>query len=449
MSELTPEQNRSLEESRERAAGCFDRPEPDAAEYDPGYDPDTHVAPIAALRPRPPLSQSRQAKMACPHLYVQAEVVGVEMPDSVYSIRGIQIHAAIQDYLNHLVATKQPSDWTFFEKILERGYGVEALGILDRMKESLIIDPERVLFVEPYLGLDENLEPVEVDPFAPSHLLQKQPPGGVHFAGIPDYGQAPDPRTVECWDWKSWFQVVEPDTFQSEFYPLLIFKHYPLVEVVRFHLHFVRYGVSRSIEFTRADDLPRLEKRARQERRRQLALHADAELAGSDVKELRMLVRDDLAAMPGPHCVYCPLLDKGCPIAQLNPYALATNEERLRFIVWAQQAVKSNATVLREFVKAGGAVEMRDSNGNVHRAEYALTETKVIPLEAGYQALVKWKEQTGEDLIVRARVGSTEIAPLLNTKKRSTLKETIDAITANKTGSKWKIGRVGDDEEPF
>lgn len=417
----------------------------------------------------PPLTQSRQNKMACPHLYAEAEVRGRKMAPSPYANRGIEIHAFIETYLNHLVATKQPSDYEFFDSALTQFTGsTEAFEILGRMRESLVIDPERVLAVEPYLALDENLDPIDVDPTVPSHVLQQNPPGYVIYAGIPDVLLSPTPDHIDCWDWKSFFAIVEPETFQADFYPLLIFKHFPGVETVTFHLQFVRYGASRSVDFSRTFDLARLEDLARKERRRQKMLHHSTELHDEALAEGGTLSNDplleitaaDLQAMPGPHCVYCPKLvpgikaagtdtgwtDDACPIASVNPFTEIPPDTRLRFAVWAKYAGQENSRILREFVKAGGPLEIVDSNGKRHIAGYDETATKVYPLFEVAELVRKWEEQTGDKISVKLRVGGTELNPLLNTKKRAGLQEQVEAVAFIKKATRWNIGKKGGDE---
>lgn len=77
---------------------------------------------------------------------------------------------------------------------------------------------------------------------------------------------------AEIDDWKSYYQVIDADTFQSKFYPLLLMCLNPSLESVKFVLEFVRYGASRSVEYTRKD-LPWLKELAQRERARQRKLH--------------------------------------------------------------------------------------------------------------------------------------------------------------------------------
>jgi hypothetical protein len=51
---------------------------------------------------------------------------------------------------------------------------------------------------------------------------------------------------AEIHDWKSYYQIIDPDTFQSKFYPLLLMCLNPSLQRVKFVLEFIRYGASRS-----------------------------------------------------------------------------------------------------------------------------------------------------------------------------------------------------------
>jgi hypothetical protein len=77
---------------------------------------------------------------------------------------------------------------------------------------------------------------------------------------------------AEIDDWKSYYQVIDADTFQSKFCPPLLMCLNPSLERVKFVLEFVRYGVSRCVEYTRKD-MPWLKELAQRERTRQRKLH--------------------------------------------------------------------------------------------------------------------------------------------------------------------------------
>lgn len=385
--------------------------------------------------------------MSCPHLFAETMRRGRYLPTNAYAQRGIEIHDAIEQYLKHLLATRQPSDYAYFDRLLEQGYRPEVIEILEQMKETLVVDPERMLAVEPYMALDERMQPLEVDAAQPSHLLQEHPPARAAYAGIPDLLTSPEPGTIDIDDWKSWFAVQEADTFQSRLYPLLVFKHYPGADRVRFRLQFVRYGATRSVEFTRTEHLEQLEKMARRERARLRMLHETVELtAAPDQDKLRQIADEQLQAMPGAHCAWCPLLMSGCPIRGMNPYADQTREDRLRFAVWLQAAQKENARVLRELVAAGGPVEIADGNGQRYSAGCQREERRRYRLGELLPELSSWcaKHPADDAVFGKLSMGANELRDVLKPRRRADLAEKLRAIEKLDVGTKWNVGAVED-----
>src|SRR5690242_10531649 len=76
------------------------------------------LTPIAAI---PPLSQSRQALMACPALYQSREIEHRPEPDNPDALRGQELHALLAAYIQRLIATKQQTDYTFLDHLIELG----------------------------------------------------------------------------------------------------------------------------------------------------------------------------------------------------------------------------------------------------------------------------------------------------------------------------------------
>lgn len=378
----------------------------------------------------PPLSQSLQTKMACPHLYHASEITKAPDHDTVFSIRGTQIHEVVKTYIKHLVNSRQPIDLGRFDELIAAPeLGEEAGEILGKVRDSLTIDPERVLAVEQRLHLSHDLLPVYDDDLYDCN-------GGipVAFAGTPDLLTNPDPATVIIDDWKSYIALCDPDTFQARFYSLLVFQHYPDVHAVVFRLQFVRYGVTREIEFTREKDLPGLRKMALATRSRQTALHS-------------IVIDETTPAIPGSHCVYCPLLTSTCPIKGSNPYAEQTPQQRLAFSVWARQALRTNDAVLRDFAKAE-PIGYQDANGVAYRAAYELTEKARYPLTETAPVIDYWKRSYGEDLAPKLFVGSTELKSLARAKMRSALWNMLEAAKITKQDTTFAVGKVGEEEEP-
>jgi hypothetical protein len=349
----------------------------------------------------PPLSQSKFELMACPHLYVSRIMRGIQEPDNVYALRGSQFHKGASDYTDYLLRFKKPShvEW-FRESILHRPYLADALELLAPFGENFVIDPEKVLDAEFWLPLGEELQPLDVNPGNDA----------ICYEGTLDLVTLVGDNAAIIDDYKTFFRVEDPDTFQSELYPLLLFKHFPTLEKITFRLQFVRYNVPRERVFTRAD-VPWLEKRARDERNRQIALHRTE---GETFTQSGIAI--PAAAMPGSHCAYCPKLQKGCPIATINPYTNQTPEERVRFAIWLTAAKKENDRILKDLINISGPVRVDDANGKPYKADF-----KKIP-GGSYSAEVLPLVSVNDPELV-AKLGISGLSSPLKTKKRAALKE--------------------------
>ncbi len=178
-------------------------------------------------RPIPRLSQSRHGDMACETLYVHKHVQSARLAESEAAARGIEIHQILATYINHLVSARRSTDVEVFDGLM-RGAGAEAREVLEKFRDNHAFDPEKILATELHIALDEDFLPIE-------HLSCD--------GGMPEYEGTLD---LMCLN--------------------------PSLERVKFALEFVRYGVSRCVEYTRKD-MPWLKELAQRERTRQRKLH--------------------------------------------------------------------------------------------------------------------------------------------------------------------------------
>lgn len=369
----------------------------------------------------PPLSQSRYELMACPALYKSKVMDGTLEAPNPFSQRGTEIHRVLAKYVDHLVETRQQTDLLAFDDLV-CGIDGEAGDILAGVRDRIVIDPEKVLGTESHLALDEHLSPIPYEESDPDFGFRIGA-----FEGTLDLVLL-DGAECEIDDYKSHYQIYDADSFQVKFYALLIFQHLPQVEKVRFILEFVRYGAKRSAEFTREKDLAKLQKMALDARERQRTLHA------------AVLNGDDVQAMPGSHCVYCPKLQKGCPIAEINPYANQTPEERVRLGIWLAAAKKQNDVVLKDHINVNGPVKIADGNGNSYEAGFRLQNRSHYPLSC-YSTIA----ERDPDLVSKLTISGLS-APL-KTKKRIDLKEALDEKRLTTCVTKFGITGVDDDDE--
>ena len=370
-------------------------------------------------RPIPPLSQSRHGDMACQALYVRKHVQCARVGESEPAARGIEIHQILATYINQLVRTTRTTDLELFDALM-KGSGTEAREVLEKFRDNHAFDPEKILATELQIALDENFVPIE-------HPGDDGPIAD--YEGTLDLVMLHSLAEAEIDDWKSYYQVIEADTFQSKFYPLLLMCLNPSLERVKFVLEFVRYGVSRCAEYTRKD-LPWLKELAQRERMRQRKLH---ELASSGDRDLKV--------SPGRHCTWCPLLLNGCPVAMTNPYGQMTAGERLRFALWLQEAEKQNTKMLKELMVEQGPIRYRDENESEYVAGIVPTEKRFYPYQDGVSILDEWFATHPDERALREKLTISGLSSAIKAEKRTELAQKLAEIADVRVETELKIGR--------
>jgi hypothetical protein len=372
----------------------------------------------------PALSQSRHGDMACETLYVRKHVQGTKVANSEPAARGIEIHETLATYINHLVETRRSTDLEVFDGLMNRTCS-EARQVLERFRDNHAIDPEKVLATELHIQLDQDFCPIE-----DSHDEGRT----AEYEGTLDLVMLHSLTEAEIDDWKSYYQIVDADTFQSKFYPLLLMCLNPSLEKVTFVLEFVRYGASRCVEYTRKD-LPWLKELAQRERTRQRKLH---ELAASAERDLKV--------SPGRHCAWCPLLLNGCPVAQTNPYSQMTAVQRLRFALWLQEAEKQNTKVLKDLMVESGPVRYRDGNESEYLADFVPLDKKFYPYRNAVPILNEWFRTHPDERNLREKLTISGLSSALKAEKRAELAEALAGIVDLRVETELRIGRKGKDE---
>ncbi len=366
-----------------------------------------------------PLSQSRQGDMACETLYVRKHVQGGRLAESGAAARGTEIHRILSVYIDHLVRTRRATDLEVFDSLL-KSVGAEAREVLERFRDNHAFDPERILATELHIALDENFLPIE-DPGGEGRTAE--------YEGTLDLVTLHSVTEAEIDDWKSYYQIIDADTFQSQFYPLLLMCLNPSLERVKFVLEFIRYGASRCAEYTRKD-LPWLKELTQTERARQEDLH---KLASRGERELK--------ASPGRHCTWCPLLLNGCPVAETNPYGQMSAEERLRFALWLQEAEKHNTRVLKDLMVERGSVRYRDENQTEYVADFVPMEKKFYPYRDAASILDQWFRAHPDERALRDRLTISGLSSPLKAAKRAGLAQRLADIADVRVETDLRIGR--------
>jgi PD-(D/E)XK nuclease superfamily len=365
----------------------------------------------------PPLSQSRHGDMACETLYVRKHVQGTRIGESEPAARGIEIHQVLATYINHLVRTRRATDLEVFDALMKDA-GDDAREVLEKFRGNHAIDPERILATELHIALDENFLPIE-HPDDEAQIAE--------FEGTLDLVMIHSLTEAEIDDWKSYYQVIDADTFQSKFYPLLLMCLNPSLERVKFVLEFVRYGASRSVEYTRKD-LPWLKELAQRERARQRKLHG--------LNRSRKL-----KTSPGRHCTWCPLLLNGCPVAETNPYGRMTAEGRLRFALWLQEAEKQNTKVLKDLMVKRGPIHYRDGNQTEHLAVFVPVEKKFYPYRDAVSIIDEWLGTHPDEQGLREKLTISGLSSPLKAEKRTELAQKLATIAELRVETELRIGR--------
>ena len=369
----------------------------------------------------PALSQSRYGDMACEILYVLKHVHGTRLGESEPAARGTEIHQALATYINHLVRTRRARDLEVFDALM-RGAGAEAREALERFRDNHAFDPENILATELHITLDQDFHPIEG---SAKHGRTTEYEGTLDLVMLHSLTEA------EIEDWKSYYQIIDADTFQSKFYPLLLMCLNPSLKRVKFVLEFIRYGASRWVEYTRKD-LPWLKELAQRERTRQRNLHY---VAASGNQELK--------ASPGRHCTWCPLLLNGCPVASTNPYSQMTADERLRFALWLQEAEKQNTRVLKDLMVERGPVHYRDGNQVEYLADFVPVEKKFYPYRDAVSILDEWFRAHPDEQGLRDKLTISGLSSTLKAKKRTELAEKLRNIADARVDTELRIGREG------
>jgi hypothetical protein len=357
--------------------------------------------------------------MACESLYVCKHVQGTRQGESEPAARGTEIHLVLATYINHLLKSKRATDLDVFDRLMG-GAGSEAREVLEKFRDNHAFDPEKVLATELHIALDEHFQPIEQRGNR-SQIAE--------YEGTLDLVMLHSLTEAEIDDWKSYYQVIDADTFQSKFYPLLLMCLNPSLERVKFVLEFVRYGASRSVEYT-TNDLPWLKELAQRERTRQRKLHERAASAERDFK-----------ASPGRHCTWCPILLNGCPVAETNPYSQMSAEERLRFALWLQEAEKQNTKVLKDLMVARGPIHYSDGNQEEYSADFVPVEKKFFPYRDSVSLLDEWFRAHPEERGLRDKLTVSGLSSALKTEKRTELAKSLGEIADVRVDTELRIGR--------
>ena len=399
--------------------------------------------------PIPPLRQSTQETMACPRFYTEVFIKGRKVPGGLEAARGTEIHKTMAAYLSHCARKQVGMDLDAFETF-SRGAGPQAYRILSGLRDGYVVDWNHLFATEIGMALDEKFQPTEV-----SNEL-----GGVSVdTGLPSAYQGTldglyifrEENKVLIDDFKSHSRPFDPDDKpQSKEYATFAFQHFTWAQEVTFRLTFVRYkNLTRSVTYTR-EQLPVLMETLKAARARQETLHVKYD-AGEEIE-----------AISGAGCVYCPLLsNRECPIAEYNPQSQLTPEDRLKYLLWYAAFSKVNSKTLRDYVDGTGKkVILRDYNGKSYVFGPVESESSVYPLFKSTATgiatdpdgnpvmpiiglLMDYAHSTPDDTSWMGKlvISSTKLNSALGTKKRAFLDIAIGDTADRVTKSSLKVSK--------
>lgn len=406
----------------------------------------------------PPLHQSTETIMACPVFYVEAIIHRRRKPGGMESARGTQVHEVHSKYADSCAEKKVSMDLDTFDQ-LAKGAGPLAAKILSGMRDSYEVDWQHLLATEVSFSLDEDLRPTHVPSVAQSEVNDSR--NDPAYQGTMDTLLAfrtQDKMQID--DAKTHPRPFDPDeTLQGKMYSLFAFQHFPWVEEVKFRLVFVRYrNLTREVVYTRAD-VPKLIETVRAARARQELIHKMVE-AG-----------DPLEAIPGPHCVYCPLLaNRKCPISEYNEQMQLTPVERLKFHLWYSAFSAANNKALKDYVQGTGRnVNLRDFNGKCYSYgpvpkesfQYPIFKKTADGIELDHlgrpvmpiiELLIDYAHSTPDDVkwMGNLLISSTKLTAPLGAKKRAFLDQavtdTADPVTKTTLKASRPLETLEDDE---
>ncbi len=272
----------------------------------------------------------------------------------------------VERYQLHCFENGVASDVTEIEAIAravyaEAGQGV-GLDVLDDVlkvcqwyTQSYYLDLERLAGVEVWLP------PTGTAPFL---LAGREVVGKIDQLLFDDEGRLAivvDQKT----SWSVPSEEETRDSVQARLYPVMIFYCFDQVEEVEVRFEYIRWGVNRTVRFTRAE--------AELERQKLEALAQAMQKPGPR------------QATPGARCVYCGYVSR-CPAfrsaRQNGVFIVPTNEEEARkvheTVLVLKAALDQRRRALNDFTKVHGSIETNGEHAGHFRSDSRRVLTKTF-----------------------------------------------------------------------
>ena len=210
---------------------------------------------LPKYEPPAAMSKSLSAAMECEWYFAHnyMAVLGQDAPLSELATTGAEFHAYRSAYVDHLVGTDKPKDPAWVAEYLKMDLSDDVSDLIRRDRFS--IDPQAVVGIELYLGVNDAWEPVvKIDNADPGNQELRNR-ADMYAAGFLDLlTLSQDASTLLIDDCKSGWSTMTVSDYEPAHYAALVFAHFPQVNRVIFNWSFARVKASsESVEYTRAD----------------------------------------------------------------------------------------------------------------------------------------------------------------------------------------------------
>ena len=307
----------------------------------------------------------------------------------------------VERYLTHCYEQQVETDVSAIDDIARKTFATEGAGLgLDALDEVLKVGS---FFVQSYaldferlVGVEVWLPPKGVEPVT---FAGREVVGKVDALLMDDEGQraiVQDQKT----NWAIWSERETRSKLQARLYPILVLASFPDVQEVEVTFQFIRWGVERTVVWSRAE--------IEEERKNLEALSQLMQKPGAR------------PATPGDRCSYCEYVSI-CPVFKTartsGVFVIPTNDEEAEKVIETllvlDAGVKQRKDALRAYTSGHGPIEL-----NGIRVGHFTRETPVVDPHA----FAAW---CGEDIdpLDYLRLGSTELKRLV--RKRKSLAELI------------------------
>lgn len=363
-------------------------------------------------------ASAMQVWSECPLAWSMKYELGVPEPGTDPLKTGQLMAYALEAYLKHLFEQKVPTDITALPEIARRQYEIHGAGlpitaldavlrIAERYAQTHVLDLEHLYGVEVWLPLDgQHVE-----------LAGREIVGKLDELYLDDEGTSAHVIDAKT-NWYVWSEEEARATLQARVYPFLVTRAFPDVEEVEVTFDFVRWGVERSLHFTRAD--------------------IEMEAANLESLARAMQRPGPRPANPGHRCGYCPYTEQCAAFksAKANGTILAPTAESEAKKLGEDLAVLEaglarRRAALREWAKGNGPVRV-----NGMSIGYFVTETPTLDV----RLFAVWCEEQGVDPFDYLAIPTTELRKLLHRNPE------LEGLAGTEKSTRFDTKRAGGEE---